>query len=85
MSHIEAIMVPEFFLMAGIASVCAIAGLSGTLNLWAQRQLIERADRVQYGARLVTLVWFTSIAGILGFVLPVGLGMIYLAELVQGR
>lgn len=85
MSHIQVIMLPEFFLLAGIASVCAIVGLSWTMHLWEQRRFIERSDRVQYGARLVTLVWFTSIAGILGFVLPVGLSLIYLAELVQGR
>lgn len=85
MSHIQVIMLPEFFLLAGIASVCAIVGLSWTMHMWEQRRFIERSDRVQYGARLVTLVWFTSIAGILGFVLPVGLSLIYLAELVQGR
>lgn len=85
MSHFRVIMLPEFFLLAGIASVCAIVGFSWTMNLWGQRRFIERSDRVQYGARLVTLVWFTSIAGILGFVLPVGLGLICLAELVQGR
>lgn len=85
MSNIQVIMLPEFFLLAGIASVCAIVGLSWTMHLWEQRRFIERSDLVQYGARLVTLVWFTSIAGILGFVLPVGLSLIYLAELVQGR
>lgn len=85
MSHIQVIMVPEFFLLAGIASVCAIVGLSWTMHLWEQRRFIGRSDRMQYGAQLVTLVWFTSIAGIVGFVLPLGVSLIYLLELIQSH
>jgi hypothetical protein len=33
----------------------------------------------------VTLVWFTSIAGIVGFVLPLGVSLIYLLELIQSH
>lgn len=85
MSHIEVNMVPEFFLLAGIASVCAIMGVSWTLNLWGQRRFIGRSDWMQYGAQLVTLVWFTTISGIVGFVLPLGLSLLYLLELMQSR
>lgn len=85
MSDLYIIMGSEFFLLAGIASVCAVIGISWTLSLWSQRRFVDRAEVLQYRAHLLMLTLVTLIAIIVGFLIPLGLSLAYLAELVSGR
>lgn len=85
MSSIYIIMGSDFFLLAGVAGVCAVIGTSWTLSLWAQRRFVNRAELLQYRAHLLVLSLVTLIAIIVGFLIPLGVSLAYLAELISGQ